>query len=161
MKYSIRIAALIILIPTLYIAYSDIVRFEQGEISKSDLASSETQPSELILTEEKSPTFAYQDILENAVVLVDPVPEYASTPKDPSKKNNKLLRVASFKSKQRAEELRDLLKKKDFVNVQMAKSTNSDWYYITVGPFSSRSMLNKAQDQLAQMNYVTQVLSVK
>lgn len=158
MKYTIRIAALAVLIPALIVVYSDLLESDQERL---DVERDEATESVTQAVPSSSPTYLYQDILENAVVVVEPVPEYASTPKDPSKKYNKLLRVASFKSRQRAEELRDLLIKKDFVNVQMANSTNSDWYYITVGPFRSRSMLNKSQDQLAQMNYVTQVLNVK
>lgn len=158
MKYTIRIVALSVLIPALIVVYSDLLESDK-EHPEAEQAEAPESITQTVPT--SAPTFLYQGILENAVVQVEAVPEYVSTPKDPRKKYNKLLRVASFKSKQRAEELRVLLIKKDFVNVQMAKSTNSHWYYITVGPFSSRSMLNKAQDQLAQMNYVTQVLSVK
>lgn len=158
MKYTIRIAALAVLISALIVVYSDLLESdnERLQVEQNGASKSVSQAAP-----KSSPTYLFQDILENAVVVVKPVPEYASTPKDPAKKYNKMLRVASFKSLDRAEELKDLLITKEFVNVQMVKNTNSDWHYITVGPFSSRSMLNKAQDQLAQMNYVTQVISVK
>ncbi len=40
-------------------------------------------------------------------------------------------------------------------NVQLIASTSSECYVINVGSFPSQSLLNKAQDQLAQMNHVT------
>ena len=143
--------------PALIVTYSDLL-----ESDKERLKAEQGGATELVTqaVPKSSPTYLYQDILENAVVVVEPVPEYASTPKDPSKQYNKLIQVASFKSKQRAEKLEEQLVEKQMPNVQLMKSTNSDWYSITVGPFVSRSMLNKAQDQLVQMGYVTQLLGV-
>lgn len=158
MKYTIRIAAMAVLIPALIVVYLDLL---ENDKERLEIEQNEAPESITSAVPKSSPTYLYQDILKNAVVVVEPVPEYASAPKDPAKKYKKILRVASFKFVDRAEKLRDLLIKKEFVNVQMVKSADSNWYYITVGPFSSRSLLNKAQDQLAQMNYVPQVLNVK
>jgi len=157
-KYTIRIAALAVVIPALIVVYSDLLKSDRER-----LEAEQTEAPELTTqaVNESTPTFVYQDILENAVVQVAPVAEYISTPKDPVKKYNKLLRVASFKSIDWAKSLQSKLIEMQFPNVQLAKSNSSAWYVVTVGPFANRSMLNKAQDRLAQMNYVTQVVSVK
>lgn len=158
MKYTIRIAALTVLIPALVVVYSDLL---ESDSERLEIELVEIQGTISQSAPRSAPTFAYQDILENAEVRVEPVPEYVSTPKDPKKKYNKMLRVASFKSIERAKNLESKLIELQFPNVHLVKSNNSDWYFVTVGPFENRSMLNKAQDRLAQMNYVTQVLSVK
>ena len=102
--------------------------------------------------------FEISENLSNSEILVIPIPEYESTPKDANSIYNKLLRVAQFRSAKEAEKLVKQLTTKDFPNVQL---TNSTWYFVTVGPFESRSLLNKAQDIMAQMNYVPQVITLK
>lgn len=159
MKYTLRIAALVITIPALIVVYSDLLETDKEGLAEAEALSVIESDIEEGLA--KPVTFSYQEILMNAEVVAIPVPEYASTPKSPSKQYDKLIQVASFKSKQRAEKLRDLLNQKGMPNVQLVNSKNSDWYSVTVGPFGSRSLLNKAQDELAQMNYVTQVYSLK
>ena len=158
MKYTIRIAALAVIMPALVVTYSDLLESDKERLVEA--ASVKVMEAEIGQDLDKSVAFSYREILMNAEVVVVPIPEYASTPKDPSKQYNKLIQVASFKTKQRADKLKDQLLKKQMPNVQLVKSSNSDWYSITVGPFVSRSMLNKAQDQLVQMGYVTQILSV-
>lgn len=159
MKYVIRITALAVILPFLFMAYSDLLESDKERLAQTQTHTERGTDS----TEQdaKPITFTYQEMLVNSEVVVVPIPEYASTPKDSAKQYNKLIQVASFKSELRAKQLRDELITKDFPNVQLVKSSNSDWYSITVGPFVNRSLLNKAQDTLAQMNYVTQVLSVK
>lgn len=159
MKYTIRIAALVITIPTLIVVYSDLLKSDKEGLAKVEAVG--VIEADIQEGMAKPVTFTYQEILMNAEMVVVPVPEYASTPKSPSKQYDKLIQVASFKSKQRAETLIGLLNQKSMPNVQLVKSKTSDWYSVTVGPFGSRSLLNKAQDELAQMNYVTQVYSLK
>lgn len=158
MKYAIRITALAVIIPALIVTYSDLLESDRQRL---EVASTKTKEAANQPETESTPTFVYQDILENAVVQVEPVAEYISTSKNPANKYNKLLRVASFKSIDRAKSLQSKLIDMQFPNVQLAKSNKSDWYFVSVGPFENRSMLNKAQDQLAQMNYVTLVLNFK
>ena len=60
------------------------------------------------------------------------------------------------KSERDAKELQSKLIKKKLANVQVTQSTadsGSVWYRVMVGPFQNRSMLNKAQDVLVQMNF--------
>jgi len=103
-----------------------------------------------------SPEFTYIKILQQADVTPAYVKEYESTAKDPNKKTASLLQVASFKSEYDAKELQKLLTSKQLPNVEVNKSTaqsGSVWFKVMVGPFQNRSMLNKAQDILVQMNY--------
>jgi len=100
--------------------------------------------------------FTYGTMLKQAVVTPAYVPVYASTPKDPTKKTSHVLQVASFKSEVDARALQKRLIKKKLTNVQVTQSKaklGSIWYRVMVGPFQNRSMLNKAQDILVQMNF--------
>lgn len=121
----------------------------------------EYQQTQQNIEQEEVKQFSYGELLANAEVAPEPVEAYQSTPKDPTKKYNKLLKVASVKSSKSAEQLAAALKKKELPNVTIKQDQGSSWIYVTVGPFSNRSMLNKAQDILASMGYVPQVLSVK
>jgi len=103
-----------------------------------------------------NPGFEYTEILKQATVTPAYVIEYESTPKDPNKKTESHLQVASFKSESDAKELQKLLINKQLPNVEVSQSTTqseSVWFKVMVGPFQNRSMLNKAQDILVQMNY--------
>jgi cell division protein FtsN len=100
--------------------------------------------------------FTYGTMLKQAVVTPAYVPVYKSTPKDPTKKTSHVLQVASFKSEVDAQALQKRLIKKKLTNVQVTQSnpkSGSSWYKVMVGPFQNRSMLNKAQDILVQMNF--------
>ena len=100
--------------------------------------------------------FTYSVILKQTEVKPAHVKVYESTPKDPTKKTSHVLQVASFKSESDAKELQKRLIKKKLANVQVTQSTTdsgSVWFRVMVGPFQNRSMLNKAQDTLVQMNF--------
>ena len=103
--------------------------------------------------------FAYEEMLAEAEVHPGQVEEYVSTPKDPNKKYNKLLRVASFNSEALSNKLAKQLIAKNLPGVRVAMSNDGKWHYVTIGPFESRSKLNKAQDILAQMSYVPVIVS--
>ena len=109
------------------------------------------------LTEKTTtPDFTYSVILKQTEVKPAHVKVYESTPKDPTKKTNHVLQVASFKSERDAKELQSKLIKKKLANVQVTQSTTESgtvWFRVMVGPFQNRSMLNKAQDTLVQMNF--------
>ena len=66
-----------------------------------------------------------------------------------------LLQAGSFKSAEDADSLRAQLLLTGMPNVTTSKvvsSSGTTWYRVRVGPFSSRSKLNKAYDQLVRMN---------
>jgi cell division protein FtsN len=109
-----------------------------------------------VIEQASASDFTYGTMLKQAEVTPAYVPVYASTPKDPTKKTSHVLQVASFKSEVDARALQKRLIKKKLTNVQVTQSKaklGSIWYRVMVGPFQNRSMLNKAQDILVQMNF--------
>ena len=109
-----------------------------------------------VIEQTSASDFTYGTMLKQAEVTPAYVPVYASTPKDPTKKTSHVLQVASFKSEVDARALQKRLIKKKLTNVQVTQSKaklGSIWYRVMVGPFQNRSMLNKAQDILVQMNF--------
>ena len=114
------------------------------------------KPKPTLTEKTTTPDYTYSVILKQTEVKPAHVKVYESTPKDPTKKTNHVLQVASFKSERDAKELQKRLIKKKLTNVQVTQSTTdsgSVWFRVMVGPFQNRSMLNKAQDILVQMNY--------
>ena len=109
-----------------------------------------------VIEQASVPDFTYGTMLKQAMVTPAYVAVYESTPKDPTKKTSHVLQVASFKSEVDAQALQKRLIKKKLTNVQVIQSnpkSGSSWYKVMVGPFQNRSMLNKAQDILVQMNF--------
>ena len=109
-----------------------------------------------VIEQASASDFTYGTMLKQAEVTPAYVPVYESTPKDPTKKTSHVLQVASFKSEVDARALQKRLIKKKLTNVQVTQSKaklGSIWYRVMVGPFQNRSMLNKAQDILVQMNF--------
>jgi len=109
-----------------------------------------------VIEQASATDFTYGTMLKQAEVNPAYVPAYESTPKDPTKKTSHVLQVVSFKSEVDAKALEKRLVKKKLTNVQVTQSKaklGSIWYTVMVGPFQNRSMLNKAQDILAQMNF--------
>ena len=99
--------------------------------------------------------FDFYSLLPESQVEPQEVAAYKSTPKDPNKKTNTLLQAGSFRSLQDAERLRAKLILLNLPNVVTEKTTSSSgsiWYRVRLGPFANRSMLNKAEDILAQNN---------
>ncbi|MDC1351478.1 SPOR domain-containing protein [Oceanospirillaceae bacterium] len=114
------------------------------------------KPETKVIEQASASDFTYGTMLKQAEVTPAYVPVYESTPKDPTKKTSHVLQVASFKSEVDARALQKRLIKKKLTNVQVTQSKaklGSIWYRVMVGPFQNRSMLNKAQDILVQMNF--------
>lgn len=102
--------------------------------------------------------FDFYNLLPESQVTPQKVEAYKSTPKDPNKKTNVLLQAGSFRKLADAERLRAQLILLNLPNVVTDKTTSSSgsvWYRVRVGPFDNRSMLNKAEDILAQNNIVS------
>ena len=116
----------------------------------------ETKLATKVIEQTSASDFTYGTMLKQAEVTPAYVPVYESTPKDPTKKTSHVLQVASFKSEVDARALQKRLINKKLTNVQVTQSKaklGSIWYRVMVGPFQNRSMLNKAQDILVQMNF--------
>jgi cell division protein FtsN len=99
--------------------------------------------------------FDFYNLLPESQVQPQTVDAYKSTPKDPNKKTNTLLQAGSFRNLKDAERMRAKLILLNLPNVVTEKTTASSgtiWYRVRVGPFANRSMLNKAEDTLAQNN---------
>lgn len=109
-------------------------------------------------TEDNKSGFDFYNLLPESQVTPQKVEAYKSTPKDPNKKTNVLLQAGSFRKLADAERLRAQLILLNLPNVVTDKTTSSSgsvWYRVRVGPFDNRSMLNKAEDILAQNNIVS------
>lgn len=99
--------------------------------------------------------YAFYDILPKSEVVPPEVPEYKSTPKSASSYSQYVLQAGSFKNPADADRLRAQLILMDLPNVttsKVASASGSIWYRVRTGPFTNRSQLNKAQDQLVRMN---------
>ena len=158
----VLIAAVIILIVVLIVILLSVSidhKIDRASVDQVDLvvATEKIEVAKPIPVEPHiSPEFTYIKILQQADVTPAYVKEYESTAKDPNKKTESHLQVASFKSEYDAKELQKLLTIKKLPNVEVSQSTTesgSVWFKVMVGPFQNRSMLNKAQDILVQMNY--------
>lgn len=99
--------------------------------------------------------YEFFEILENKEVAVEEVKEYKSTPKGTDKDGNKIqyrLKTGSFKSAQGADRQKAQLLLNGFsIQVESADINGDTWYRVFIGPFSNRSLMNKAQDQLADL----------
>lgn len=99
--------------------------------------------------------YEFFEILENKQITVEEVPEYKSTPKGTDKDGNKIeyrLKVGSFTDPERADRLKAQLILNGFnTQIESANINDKTWYRVFTGPFSNRSQMNKAQDQLVNM----------
>ena len=123
-----------------------------AEVGKVEVA----KPKPKFIEQSTESNFTFRVILKQTEVKPPFVKVYESTAKDPSRKTSHVLQVASFKSETDAKELQKRLIRKQLTNVQVIKSipkSGSVWFRVMVGPFQNRSMLNKAQDMLVQMNF--------
>jgi len=104
-------------------------------------------------TNEQQDSFDFYTLLPDSEVTPVKVDAYISTPKDPNKKTDALLQAGSFRKLADANRLRAkliLLNMNNVVAEKTVSSSGSVWYRVRIGPFSSRSTLNKAEDILAQ-----------
>lgn len=108
--------------------------------------------------------YDFYSLLPESEVVAPKVEAYASGEKDASKQNYAyMIQAGSFRSAEEADKLRATLLLEG-LNVTTSKVTNhngSTWHRVMVGPFTSRSKLNSAQDTLARANTEGLVLKVK
>ena len=83
------------------------------------------------------------------------MPEYKSTPKGTDKDGNKIqyrLKAGAFKTQEGADRMKAQLILNGFnTQVESADVNGNTWYRVFTGPFTNRSQMNKAQDQLVNM----------
>jgi len=99
--------------------------------------------------------YEFFEILENKEVKVEEVPEYKSTPKGMDSEGNKIqyrLKAGAFASMERADRLKAQLTLNGFnTQIENVDVNGKTWYRVFTGPFSNRSQMNKAQDQLVAL----------
>jgi len=123
-----------------------------------------TKPSPNKKTKPAKDEYEFYIMLPESEVNVPKVEEYSS--KKPAATNQQyayLLQAGSFRSAAEADKLRAKLLLEG-LNVKTSKVTNQNgsvWHRVMVGPFASRSKLNKAQDILADANTESMVIKVK
>lgn len=95
------------------------------------------------------PDYDFYKLLEEQKVVVPKVDAYKSTPKEQVDYLYRL-QVASFRSKEDAENLRaSLILEGMQAYIESIEVKGSTWHRIFVGPFDNRSNMNKVQDKLA------------
>jgi hypothetical protein len=106
-----------------------------------------------IIKKMDKPNYTFYKLLEEQDVEINERKAYRSTPKGEQTNFQSVLQVASFRSKEDADELRaDLILSTLHSYVKVSSLNNNTWYRVYVGPFTNRSKLNKAQDILASRN---------
>ncbi|MEH6649040.1 MAG: SPOR domain-containing protein [Motiliproteus sp.] len=99
--------------------------------------------------------YKFYKLLPESEVVPAKVEAYKSTPKSAVDYSKHLLQAGSFKRSSDAESLRAKLLLEGMPNVTTSKVTSSSgtvWHRVRLGPFASRSKLNKAYDRLVRMN---------
>ncbi len=99
--------------------------------------------------------YKFYKMLPKSEVIPPEIEAYRSTPKSARSYSNYLLQAGSFRDPQDADRLRASLLLQGMPNVVTSPVTASSgtiWYRVRLGPFGSRSKLNKAYDQLVRMN---------
>tara|TARA_R110002167_G_scaffold51665_4_gene149354 strand:- start:2540 stop:3169 length:630 start_codon:yes stop_codon:yes gene_type:complete len=107
------------------------------------------------MPEKTDPEYKFYKLLPESEVVPAEVEAYRSTPKSAADYSKHLLQAGSFKRAEDADSLRAQLLLTGMPNVTTSKvvsSSGTTWYRVRIGPFSSRSKLNKAYDQLVRMN---------
>ena len=126
-----------------------------------------TNKSKTLPRKKTKPTedqYEFYIMLPKSEVNVPKVEEYSSKkPAATAQQYAYLLQAGSFRSAAEADKLRAKLLLEG-LNVKTSKVTNQNgsvWHRVMVGPFASRSKLNKAQDILAEANTESMVIKVK
>lgn len=109
-----------------------------------------TQPAKAVAKPAPKPDYDFYQLLEEQKVEVPKVDVYKSTPKTQKLDYQYRLQVASFRSQDDADTLRAalILEEGMQAEVQASEVNGSRWYRVSVGPYTNRSVMNKAQDKL-------------
>lgn len=99
--------------------------------------------------------YRFYQLLPNSEVVAPRVEAYKSTPRSAEEYSQYLLQAGSFRSNSDADSLRAKLIMQGLPNVttsRVVSDSGSVWYRVRLGPFPSRSKLNKAYDSLVRLN---------
>lgn len=122
------------------------------------------KPKAPVKEEKKQPEparFEFYEMLPQTTVATPRVEEYQ--PSTEKEQFHYLLQVGSFRSAQDAERQRAMVAFQGMKGTidQVTASDGSQWYRVHVGPFDSRSRMNKAVDKLVTINIQPLVKKIK
>ncbi|NLQ18552.1 SPOR domain-containing protein [Marinomonas sp. M1K-6] len=98
-------------------------------------------------------TFDFYQILQDSKVDTSHVEAYQSTPRG-EQNYYYMLQAASFRNPEDADRMRAQLILSGLVETSVNKTTvkdNQPWYRVVLGPYDSRSKMNRAEDKLVSM----------
>jgi len=119
---------------------------EQNQQDKKQIAKEQKKEKQT------KPRFEFYTMLPADEVVVPQVDEYSIEARKKIQ-NKYLLQAGSFRSRNDADRLRaELILAGLDTQIDAVDGSKGTWHRVQVGPFMSRSRLNKAQDMLASMN---------
>ena len=122
-----------------------------------------TTRTPVVETSKADDEYDFYKLLPQTEVIPPRVEEYQSKPIQQAGAKTYLLQAGSFRHHEDADRLRAKLILQGLeVTVKLAKGrTGTNWYRVLVGPFTSRSKLNHAQDILARANTESMLIEIK
>lgn len=126
---------------------------------KKDDSDAQTAPPP---AKEKKEKFEFYQILQNSEVDTSHVDAYQSTPRG-EQDFYYMIQAASFRSPDDADRMRAKLILSG-LEAAIRQTTGSDgrpWYRVVLGPYESRSKMNRAQDKLVSLDIQSYTYKVK
>ncbi len=111
----------------------------------------------------KKDTFEFYQILQNSEVDTSHVDAYQSTPRG-EQDFYYMLQAASFRNPEDADRMRAKLILSGMVETNIRKTIgqgDQPWYRVVLGPYESRSKMNRAEDKLVSMDISSYSYKVK
>lgn len=121
-------------------------------VPKSQPKEIKAAPKEAKITPKKD-TFEFYQILQDSEVDTSHVDAYQSTPRG-EQDFYYMLQAASFRNPEDADRMRAKLIISGLVETNVRKTIGKGdlpWYRVTLGPYESRSKMNRAEDKLVSM----------
>jgi cell division protein FtsN len=111
----------------------------------------------------KKDTFEFYQILQDSKVDTSHVDAYQSTPRG-EQDYYYMLQAASFRNLEDADRMRAQLILSGLVETSVRKTMDKDeqaWYRVILGPYDSRSKMNRAEDKLVSLSISSYSYKVK
>ena len=121
------------------------------------------KPAEKAATTTKKDNFEFYQILQDSEVDTSHVDAYQSTPRG-EQDFYYMLQAASFRNSDDADRLRAKLILSGLVETSIRQTKGKDgrpWYRVILGPYVSRSKMNRAEDKLVSMDISSFSYTVK
>lgn len=121
------------------------------------------KPAEKTATTTKKDNFEFYQILQDSEVDTSHVDAYQSTPRG-EQDFYYMLQAASFRNSDDADRLRAKLILSGLVETSIRQTKGKDgrpWYRVILGPYVSRSKMNRAEDKLVSMDISSFSYTVK